>query len=151
MNAKFSPVIFCGLLAASGVFAAPPTMPPGQSCSTSKQLSASEIQTLLGGHTLCANTSTEKWQEFHEGANGGNLKDYKKGSSDPVDPTTTVGSWGITASGNGVNQDDRLVHSYGGAPYSWKVFSNCDNTSYRLEGNGTYTFTVLQGGPRACP
>lgn len=150
MKTQFGSVIFCGLLVSSAVFAAPPVTPPGQ-CSPTKQLSAAEIQGFIGNNTLCANSSTEKWQEFHEGASGGNLKDYKKGPSDPVDPTATVGSWSTTASGNGANQDDRLVHTYGGTPYSWQVFSDCNNTSYRLVGSLTYTVTVLPGGPRGCP
>lgn len=138
MKAKFVPIILFGLLSTVDVFAAPPA------CSTTQQLTAAQIKNLLGNKTLCASTSTEKWQEFHEGNNNGNLIDFKKGASDPVDPTTTVGSWSTTNS-------DTLVHTYGGTSYSWSVFDNCDNTSYRLVGTGTYIFTVINGGPTACP
>jgi hypothetical protein len=79
--------------------------------------SAAEIATLLGGQTVCASLSaTEQWQEYH--STDGTLTDYKKGPTDPIDPSKVVGSW--SAVGNGVNA--HVAYNYGsGGTYQYEV------------------------------
>lgn len=142
MKSLLAPVSIFALLFANGAFAA--------NCPA--QLKDTEIQTLVGGKTLCATKDSERWQEFHSGTTGGSLIDYKKGPSDPVDPTSTVGSWSTGNAGNG-HTDDRLIHTYGGTSYSWQVWDNCGG-AYSLKGPNVgstdYIFTI-QGGQTPCP
>ena len=67
--------------------------------------------TALVGTTVCV---VNESQEFHQGSgSSGDLIDYKKGSSDPVDPTTSVGSWSI--SGN------NITYTYGGTSFTYTL------------------------------
>jgi hypothetical protein len=65
------------------------------------------------------------WNEFH---NGSTITDYKKGPSDPKDPSTVVGSYTTTASSaaNGV-----ITYTYtgGSSTYAYNVKQN-SGTSY---------------------
>ena len=60
------------------------------------------LQDLLTGNTVCVVSSHPGWgwenQEAH--MSGGALVDYKKGPGDPVDPTTPVGTWSVSGTGN---------------------------------------------------
>lgn len=90
------------------------------------------VANALSGKTVCATLGSQKWQEYHQP--GGSLIDYKKGPSDPVDPTKTVGTW--STSGNGNNS--RVTYNYGtGGSYSYEV---------HLSG-GTYTLCGVGGAP----
>jgi len=88
-----------------------------QSCPSGAVLVA-DAQTLLAGKTVCAARAPDTWQEFHQ--SGGTLIDYKKGPSDPVDPTAPVGSWSASATAGTV--------------------------TYNYTGDGTYTYSVCSVG-----
>lgn len=107
-----------------------------------------DVQQLVGGNTLCASRGGDVWQEFHSG--GGDLIDYKKGLSDPVDRTEKVGTWTST---NG--ESSLLTHSYtGGSSYSWAVCGvGTPASSYTLVSTtgGTITGATLRTGQVACP
>jgi hypothetical protein len=107
-----------------------------------------QLQNTLSGMTVCATRGDEKWQEQHQGSGGGALVDYKKGPSDPVDPSKEVGSWNI--SGTGTNAVVNYNYS-GGGTYSYAVLDNKDGT-YSFCGNGTgeeIVATIVPAGP--CP
>ncbi len=80
------------------------------------------------GNTVCAASGNDRWQEQHR--LGGQLWDYKKGPSDPVDPTSQVGTWSIA--------DNKLIHTYGSTSYSYTV--------HRRQGFGANAFTLC--GPQ---
>jgi hypothetical protein len=64
------------------------------------ELSSTDIEALLGGSMACYPASGPYTnQEFHTGASNastGNIIDYKKGPTDPIDPSKTIGSYNIT-------------------------------------------------------
>lgn len=109
------------------------------------------VQSLAGGKTLCAVRNADKWQEFHQGGpNSGNLFDYKRGPTDPVDPTSKVGTW---TAANGANS--LLTHSYtGGSSYSWLVCQVGASSTYTLVSTaaaGTINGATFAAGQVACP
>ena len=59
-------------------------------CNSNTKVTGNALDTLVIGNTVCAVKGGERWQEQHRG--GGQLWDYKMGSSDPVDPTAQVGT-----------------------------------------------------------
>jgi len=93
------------------------------------------VATAIFGKTVCATIGSQKWQEYHGGGlTGGSLIDYKKGPSDPVDPTKTVGSWNTS----GTDASSQVTYNYGsGGSYSYAV---------HLSG-GTYTLCGVGGAP----
>ena len=76
----------------------------------------------------CGVVGQEEWQEFHQGtsAAGGNLIDYKKGPTDPIDPSTSVGAWAILGSGD----TSRVQYTYGATSYQYAVCSQSTNTHF---------------------
>lgn len=101
--------------------------------SPSAQVTDGALITLLSGNTVCAGSGTGmgRWQEQHRTDN--TLWDYKEGSTDPVDPTTQVGTWAVTGSGAGTV----VTHTYtGGSAYSYTVWDNND---------GSYSFCKTGG------
>jgi len=64
----------------------------------------------LSGNTICTSDS----QEEHR--SGNQLWDYKKGPSDPVDPTAQVGGWNIS--------DTDVTYTYGDNSYTFTLFKN---------------------------
>lgn len=103
------------------------------------------VANALSGKTVCAISGSQKWQEYHQA--GGTLIDYKKGPSDPVDPTKTVGSW--STSGTGANSV--VTHNYGsGGTYSYKVHLN--GAQYSLCGvtNSLQLDVTLPSGQVSC-
>jgi hypothetical protein len=79
------------------------------------------LSSALSRNTVCvAKGGGWENQEYHAGsAAGGNIIDYKKGPTDPVDPTATIGTWAI--SGNGRNT--QVTYSYSGG--SIGVYAVC--------------------------
>jgi len=69
---------------------------------------AADIQTLLAGKYACVHN---QWNELHSGGASGTLTDFKKGPSDPVNPSEQVGTYTITA-GSGASYD-RIQYNYG--------------------------------------
>ena len=119
-----------------GVFAAP-------NCASNSRVNGNTLTTLVSGHTVCATRGTDKWQEQHR--SGAQLWDYKKGASDPVDPSKQVGTWSIGS--------NSVTYSYTGGPsYTYSIHE---------EGGGTYSFcssgsVVVSGatfkqGNSSCP
>lgn len=82
----------------------------------------------FAGKMACAAVGNERWQAWHSGtATGGDLWDFKRGPSDPVDPSKKMGTYQI----DGAPRDakvrtgaagDKVVYNYGpGASYSYAV------------------------------
>ncbi len=106
------------------------------------------VGALVSSHTLCAARGGDRWQEYHSGGSGGGpLIDYKKGPSDAVDPTTTVGTWAATSGANSV-----LTHSYtGGSSFSWLVCqAGSTYTLVSTGGAGNIPATIIPG-QGSCP
>lgn len=85
------------------------------------------LNLLLTGQTVCVPAVTVPnmtWQELHQA--GGALVDYKRGPTNPVDPSETVGTWSLSGT------DSRavfVVHNYGGGgTYTYSVWANSDGT-----------------------
>lgn len=95
------------------------------------QVKNSAITTAVYGKTVCATNGGDKWQEFH--APNFDLIDWKKGGTDPIDPTKKVGTWSTDTNGN----NSAVNYHYGSRTYSYKVYLN----------NGQYTFCGVGGAP----
>jgi hypothetical protein len=80
--------------------------------------SPAQLSSLLGGNTACYPTSAPFTnQELHS---GGTITDYKKGPSDPKDPSTQVGTYTITGT-----SDATITYNYtGGGSFAYKVFGS---------------------------
>ena len=139
------------IIAASCVFSAGfAGQAVGQTCTTgTNAVTGAALVTLVAGQTMCARRAPDRWQEFHQGATaaGGALIDYKRGPTDAVDRTETVGTWLIN--------NDRLTHTYSGTNYSWLVCrpGNSPNLTLVSTGSsGTISgVTMLPGQSSACP
>ena len=93
-------------------------------CPTTGLLTNQDIKSAFGGAGKyhCAirtvGPSTEKWNESlgavgsDNNAENGTLTDYKRGA-DPMDPTSTVGTWAI-ANGS-------ITYTYGASSYTYVV------------------------------
>lgn len=119
-------------------------------CNTSGRLTAAQITSLVNNQYVCATRGSEKWNELH-GA-GSVLTDYKKGPSDPVDPTSVVGSWSVTAGGQGGTGAGFITYNYGtGGSYSYFVYgvappyTYCNTSTFEL-----FTVTFSPSGT-TCP
>lgn len=121
---------------------------------TSPYLDANAVSNLLPGNTVCSpancNQATCTWQEQHRGSGiSGTLWDYKKGASDPVDPTKQVGNWSVASNG-------RITHSYtgGGGSFTYAVKDN-GGGSYGFcsgaPGSPEIPFSVKSGVSAGCP
>lgn len=108
----------------------------------------SELTALLSGNTVCAVRGKDRWQEEHHA--GGVLKDYKKGPTDKVDPTKTLGAWAV--SGGGTNTIVTYTYT-GGGSYSFTVWDNGGGSSYSFcKGNTPdLDFTLKPGTGSGCP
>jgi hypothetical protein len=122
-----------------------------QSCpvgSSERVNGGNALRTLLTGRTVCAIRASERWQEFHQ--SDGALIDWKRGPTDPVDPTKQVGTWSAS---NGTNAD--VTYNYGaGATYTFIVCAVptvAAVTSYTFIGPSTVTGATLRNGQVACP
>jgi hypothetical protein len=69
------------------------------------------VSTLVSGKTACALRGSDRWQEFH--ASNGDVIDYKRGPSDPGDPSSKVGTWTATT--------DTVTYTYGSQSYNYAV------------------------------
>ena len=88
------------------------------------------LTNLLLNHTICQ-SSPEVAQEEHHSGNV--LKDYKKGPSDPADPTSQIGTWAVSGTGTGTE----VAYTYGSNVYHYNVYLNAGT----LGTNGsTYDF-----------
>ena len=111
------------------------------------------LQALLSGKTVCAAVGSERWQEYHQP--GGGLVDWKKGPTDPVDPTKQVGTWSVTSVpvGSSSNTRDTVTYNYGtGGSYTYYVCQNASTYTFAATAGSTVVAgaTLLQGQV-ACP
>ncbi|MGC1818828.1 MAG: hypothetical protein WA900_14375 [Casimicrobiaceae bacterium] len=140
--------IACGVLLCGGVQVANASCTSGDLIKSNGP--APNIGSVLTGNTVCATLGSDKWQEYHQ--TGGNLYDYKKGPSDPVDPTTQVGTWGI--SGNGSNSV--ISYTYGSTTYTYSFCglpAGGPYTSYNFQPNTTgslVTGATVHAGQVGC-
>lgn len=115
------------------------------SAPAASQVRGGDLTTLLSGKTVCAGRGGDRWQEEHHA--GGVLKDYKKGSTDKIDPTKQIGTWEVTGSGSNTNVTYRYT---GGSTSSYEVWDN-KNGSYSFCGPGGMDFTLRPGTGTGCP
>ncbi|NMF90380.1 hypothetical protein [Aromatoleum petrolei] len=118
----------------------------GAACTAASQVTgATTLSNLLANKTLCALRGADRWQEFHQA--GGALIDYKKGPSDPVDPTKQVGTWTVTGNGSGT----QVRYNYGqGASYTYKVHTIVQDTSYSLCSGAEDLVVSMRAGQGPC-
>ena len=99
------------LTAVSSIAYAAPT------CNGLPVLSQAELAAQLGGHMVCMG-SAGQWQnqEFHGGTTAGYIQDYKRGPSDPREPTTSTsyGSFSIRESNGGAASRGEISYKYAG-------------------------------------
>ncbi len=97
---------------------------------------AADIQTLLAGKYACVHN---QWNELHSGGASGTLTDFKKGPSDPVNPSEQVGTYTITA-GSGASYD-RIQYNYGsGGKFEYAIKPKPGTAA------GTYSFCNISTG-----
>jgi hypothetical protein len=116
-----------------------------QSCTlstgTSKNITATTMTTLLTNNYACAYVNpTEQWNELH---NGTQVLDYKKGPTDPIDPSDTpahpTGTYSITGTDSGI-----VTYNYGaGGTYGYTIKPNQGTLPPTL---GVYSFCTTTGG-----
>lgn len=113
-------------------------------CNANTRVTGNALTTLVTGNTVCAAAGGDRWQEQHR--SGGALWDYKKGPSDPVDPSKQVGTWSIasnfiTYSYTGGPSYTYSIHGPTGGPYSFCTGPN---------GSEVVSGAMFQASP-SCP
>jgi hypothetical protein len=111
---------------------------------------ATGLSTLLTGKTVCAiKNNGDKWQEEHH--LNGDLLDFKKGPTDPVDPSKIVGNWSIIPAT--VASPEKVHYDYGsGGSYEYSLhptgtadeYEFCQDNTLNIVGNLKTT------SPNAC-
>lgn len=96
---------------------------------------------LLSEKTVCASAGGDSWQEYHKGATGGELIDWKLGRGHPIDPTETVGTWAIS--------NDLVVYAYGTNSYQFQV-CQAQNTVNFCSPARSVVGATLRAGQVAC-
>lgn len=90
-------------------------------CISNRISGGNNLLTLLSGNTVCgqrgSGATQEQWQEEH--LSGGQLWDFKRGTSDPVDPRKQVGTWSAS---NGANAAVTYSYTGGAGPYTYQVY-----------------------------
>ena len=118
------------------------------SCGGAAQIKpAATLRTTLSGNTVCVGSAPNfEAQEQH--VSGGTLKDYKRGASDPVDPTQTIGTWATSGSGS----NTIITYNYTGGPsYSYNVCKSGSNLGFCPSGTTTPTVNAtLKTGLVGC-
>ena len=118
--------------------------------------SSPTLSALLSGNTMCQGSgATITAQEGHIA--GGSLNDYKKGPTDPVDPTAVIGSWAVSGAG----PSTIVTYTYGTNVFSYNVFlkggaagQNGSTYSFCSSGVSKATATLYSGigtTSRICP
>lgn len=119
-----------------------------QNCSSGTPLTQAQISNLLANRYACVGTSPNaQWNELHS---GGLVLDYKKGPTDPVDPSDTpshpTGSYTVT--GLGSSQTTGTVHyNYGaGGTFAYNIIANLGAGFPPFVSGGQYSFCAVGGG-----
>jgi len=97
-----------------------------QTCTgnTIQFLTQAQISNLLNNRYACVGASPNaQWNELHQ---GGLVLDYKKGPSDPTDPSDTpshpTGSYTVTGPTGGAQQAGTVTYNYGaGGTFGYNV------------------------------
>lgn len=114
-------------------------------CGSGTRVVEPQLTVLLANRTVCGSAGGDSWQEFHSGstASGGPLIDYKKGPQDAVDPTQTVGTWGVS--------NDVVTYTYPSAgAYQFAVCQADNNTLNFCGAARNVTGARLINGQAAC-
>lgn len=148
-------ISFAGCLLAAGLVGQVGAQSSNDACSAGTRVTgvtAPDLRTLLSGKTVCfkpGGATDWTWQEYHTAPSGGALVDYKRGSTDPVDPSRQVGTW---SAGNDNNA--AVAYSYtGGNSYTFVVCALAGG-QYSFQGTGgatTVTPASLKTGSGPCP
>lgn len=114
-------------------------------------LNGAAVNTLLSNKTACSPAGCSgancTWQEQH--LSSGVLQDFKKGPSDPVDPTSPVGTWRVSTTGN---TNGKITHSYtGDTSYTYDVKDNGGGLYSFCGGGPEITFSVKNSISAGCP
>ena len=127
-------VLFAGF--SGGLMAAP-------NCENRNRVNGNGLTTLVSGNTVCATKGQDQWQEQHR--SGGQLWDFKKGASDPVDPSKQVGTWRIAS--------NEVTHSYGNLSFTYSVHDEGGAASYSFCTNGLVVVSgaTFKTGNSSCP
>ena len=119
-----------------------------QTCNTGARLTVAQLAALLPGKYACYGPGAwpaVTWNERHSGGAGsisGSVTDFKKGPTDPVDPTSVVGTYSITQ--NIAAKSGQVTYNYGaGGTYSYYVFANLGTKTPSV---GNYSFCTTGGG-----
>ena len=116
-------------------------------CTAPSRVSGANLTKLIEGNTVCATRGSERWQEQHRA--GGQLWDYKRGPTDPIDPTKQVGTWSISMAMGGT-----VTYSYTGGPnFTYSVHDEGGGASYSFCSGGTEIVTgaTFLSGSTSCP
>lgn len=103
-------------------------------------LTGAQIQTLLVGKYACGSSGGDSWNETLAGGPSGTVTDYKKGPTDPVDPSVQVGTYAI----NSGSSPNTITYDYGGGTvYTYRIDDPSGST---YPNPGSYSFVGLGGG-----
>lgn len=106
------------------------------------RLSATDIQTLLAGNTVCAVIGGNKntmWQEYHQGANIVELGNSTDGD--------VVGTWSVAGGNSAPNST--ITYNYGsGGAYTYSMCSQ--GSSYHFCGATNVTNATINPGKNKC-
>lgn len=91
----FKKIIFTGILLTNAL-----TGFAQADCANNRVAGANLLRTLLRGNTICVSNGQGGWESQEEHISAGDLYDYKKGPTDPVDPRTKLGTWSVIAGTN---------------------------------------------------
>ena len=118
---------------------------------TGSRLNQTQIESALQNNTVCVG-SAPTWDAQEQHISGGVLRDFKRGPNDATDPTSTIGSWLISGTGNAAI----VTYTYGSTSYSYGVCSdngavtNGKAIGFCPAGSGTTTSGTLRLGAVGC-
>lgn len=115
-------------------------------CGGGSRLTQSQIADRLGGRTVCAVVSSDRWQEFHNVS--GALIELGNTAGG-----ATVGSWSVSGAGNAA----QVAYTYtGGSSYSYQMCEEgstslpVESRSYHFCGTRNVTGAKLVAGTTSC-
>lgn len=116
------------------------------------QIVDTNLTNLLSGSTVCVSNGSGGWENQEQHLSNGDLVDYKKGPSDPVDPTKKVGTWSVSGSGTGTMVNYSYTDASGSSgPFSFTVHSN-DNVNLSFcNGTTEVVAATLKNSIGSCP
>jgi predicted outer membrane repeat protein len=118
-------------------------------CASGPYLAASDMQTDFSGKYVYGGTAPNNYDELHvfSGSTSGNIQDYKKGPSDPIDPTTPTSY--ATFSINTTSSPNTITYTYaaGYTTPALSVISNGSNSYTFCNGGAIYTTSTASGAP----